>query len=710
MKCSKLNSNRLQKQDEEYNQKLRDRIEKLERLLSAMKLVSKNTYNSSNNDSSNFQNNEDSLKGTSLLHSPYHSAKNCVELEPLSRLCRNTNQSNDYTHTQTLLSLMEEYHRNQNQREDKNNAQSINGEGDNIFGIEKEIAVSPAGKKSASTSSLDGNSFRNSGRVYGEFDDSNHVVGSSPNGDYFNRIKLSSADGGAGIPIPLTSVSRSNANKNAGASNISITKSPFSNLITKNTSRPPKSPSDTSVASVTSGIGRVMASPALKPVSTVLDYVKDGMTNRHQEGKAEHDSDIVIQEFLRVPFRAEVLLMFGLLVCVDCFLYVLIFLPLKFIWSAVCLFRTIFYPIIKREGAGFQRRHFYHVVQIAVIVIVSHILNQVSIGRLYHWIRVQAMIKLYVIVAMIDVLDRLLISFGKDATDSLYWNIHRRPYHPRCIASVVVVLCYTTLHALLLFVHAATVNVALNSADAALLSLLVSGNFAEIKSTVFKNYKKKNLFDITTGDINERFKLFLFLLLIFVLNVCQGKNEDTASDFAYVGVIVFCSEIVADWIKHCFITKLNLIKSDVYVEYRYSICMEITGKGAPEGINMDHTHNIVRRLGLAQIPLACVLVRYLSEAAKYSTSLLEVSNLDLFILIFLVFTILFIIKICIGIVILNLASYNLSDHSLDNDDNMTLNEYENYQQATINGYRKKPLHSISMQQLFHGGFDKVHME
>ena len=78
---------------------------------------------------------------------------------------------------------------------------------------------------------------------------------------------------------------------------------------------------------------------------------------------------------------------------------------------------------------------------------------------------------------------------------------------------------YAALHTLILFVHVATLNVAMNSADQALLTLLISGNFAEIKSTVFKKYNKAALFKITTSDICERFKLSLFLGLVLVLNI-----------------------------------------------------------------------------------------------------------------------------------------------------------------------------------------------
>lgn len=59
--------------------------------------------------------------------------------------------------------------------------------------------------------------------------------------------------------------------------------------------------------------------------------------------------------------------------------------------------------------------------------------------------------------------------------------------------SMIVVGVYVTIHSLFLFVHVATLSVAVNSADNALLTLLISGNFAEIKSTVFKKYNKQNL-------------------------------------------------------------------------------------------------------------------------------------------------------------------------------------------------------------------------
>ena len=44
----------------------------------------------------------------------------------------------------------------------------------------------------------------------------------------------------------------------------------------------------------------------------------------------------------------------------------------------------------------------------------------------------------------------------------------------------------------------------------------------------------------------------------------------------------------------------------------------MTGIGH-EGVNLDNSHAVVKRIGLAQIPLVCVMVRYVKEAYKYAT-------------------------------------------------------------------------------------------
>lgn len=259
------------------------------------------------------------------------------------------------------------------------------------------------------------------------------------------------------------------------------------------------------------------------------------------------------------------------------------------------------------------------------------------------------MIKLYVVIAMVEVFDRLMCSLGQDCLDSLYWNTTRRPRSSRMLISVSVVMIYNALHSLILFVHVATLNVAMNSADEALrkysyrldafcslarlmtrhcihsrqnvlffssVALLIAGNFAEIKSTVFKKYNKPSLFKIVASDICERFKLALFLGLVLLLNFCQGMDSRKMSDYQRIAGVVWISELICDWLKHAFITKFNFIPSSVYPEYGLLLAGDVTGIGH-EGVNLDHSHAVVKRIGFAQMPLVCVMTRLVREAAKY---------------------------------------------------------------------------------------------
>jgi len=58
-------------------------------------------------------------------------------------------------------------------------------------------------------------------------------------------------------------------------------------------------------------------------------------------------------------------------------------------------------------------------------------------------------------------------------------------------------LYLTVAHALIMMYQLIALNVAINSYDHALLTLLVSNQFVEIKGSVFKRFEKDNLFQIT---------------------------------------------------------------------------------------------------------------------------------------------------------------------------------------------------------------------
>src|SRR6202012_5241405 len=85
----------------------------------------------------------------------------------------------------------------------------------------------------------------------------------------------------------------------------------------------------------------------------------------------------------------------------------------------------------------------------------------------------------------------------------------------------VIALVYNVIHAAALLYQVITLNVAVNSYSNALLTLLMSNQFVEIKGAVFKKVEKENLFQLTCADVVERFQLWLMLLIIALRNIVE---------------------------------------------------------------------------------------------------------------------------------------------------------------------------------------------
>lgn len=224
-------------------------------------------------------------------------------------------------------------------------------------------------------------------------------------------------------------------------------------------------------------------------------------------------------------------------------------------------------------------------------------------SKIYHSIRGQDTIKLYVIfnalevggaianvqscftisIAPSQIADRLLTSIGQDILDCLFsrstlllLSNHVAPSAQtiKPLLFFVLSLVYTgeyayvslTLrlplikpsvivsHALVLVYQLTALNVAINAYDNALLTLLLSNQFVEIKGSVFKKFEKDNLFQITCAgrphhsllmcgrseiraiDIVERFQLALMLFSIAIRNLIElsSADMDLAFDSAFV--------------------------------------------------------------------------------------------------------------------------------------------------------------------------------
>ncbi|XP_063813078.1 transmembrane anterior posterior transformation protein 1 homolog [Pseudophryne corroboree] len=172
------------------------------------------------------------------------------------------------------------------------------------------------------------------------------------------------------------------------------------------------------------------------------------------------------------------------------------------------------------------------------------------------------------------------------------------------------------LHAILILVQATTLNVAFNSHNKSLLTIMMSNNFVEIKGSVFKKFEKNNLFQMSNSDIKERFTNYVLLLIVCLRNMEQFSwNPDHLWVLFPDVCMVIASEIVVDVIKHAFITKFNDITADVYSEYRASLAFELVSSRQKNAYT-DYSDSVSRRMGFIPLPLAVLLIRVVTSSVK----------------------------------------------------------------------------------------------
>lgn len=120
-----------------------------------------------------------------------------------------------------------------------------------------------------------------------------------------------------------------------------------------------------------------------------------------------------------------------------------------------------------------------------------------------------------------------------------------------------------TLHSLVLLLSCVTLHVGINAEGTTLLTLLVSNNFAELKSTVFKKYTPESLHSICAVDALERLQFVLFVLVMLLQQLHERVNDFAAAD----GAIILAAEVLVDFTKHIFASRFNGIATSVFKGY-----------------------------------------------------------------------------------------------------------------------------------------------
>uniref|UniRef100_A0A8C3YS39 Transmembrane anterior posterior transformation 1 n=1 Tax=Catagonus wagneri TaxID=51154 RepID=A0A8C3YS39_9CETA len=321
---------------------------------------------------------------------------------------------------------------------------------------------------------------------------------------------------------------------------------------------------------------------------------------------------------LRIPRELEKLMFFGIFLCLDAFLYVFTLLPLRIFLALFRLFTLPCYGL--RDRRVLQPAQVCDILKGVLLVMCYFMMHYVDYSMMYHLIRGQSVIKLYIIYNMLEVADRLFSSFGQDILDALYWTAtepkERKRAHIGVIPHFFMAVLYVFLHAILIMVQATTLNVAFNSHNKSLLTIMMSNNFVEIKGSVFKKFEKNNLFQMSNSDIKERFTNYVLLLIVCLRNMEQFSwNPDHLWVLFPDVCMVVASEIAVDIVKHAFITKFNDITADVYSEYRASLAFDLVSSRQKNAYT-DYSDSVARRMGFIPLPLAVLLIRVVTSSIK----------------------------------------------------------------------------------------------
>ncbi|CEP13392.1 hypothetical protein [Parasitella parasitica] len=401
-----------------------------------------------------------------------------------------------------------------------------------------------------------------------------------------------------------------------------------------------------------------------------LDYLKDELTvadfDSAQELKRER-----VTNFLGVPGAIEKLMGFGFFVCLDSFLYTFTILPLRF---CLAFYHYMIYIYTNIQVLLKQKDRFVRLkssqkcdlLKGFLIIITCIMMCSLDPSRIYHSIRGQAVLKLYVVFNVLEICDKLCCSVGVDILDALFskstlgnaeQGIGGAAYAKRQLKPMTLfvlaagymgkLVCSSecrfiltikaVVHTTVLFFQMITLNVAINFYSNALLSLLISNQFVEIKQSVFKKFEKENLFQLTCADIVERFQQCAFLFIITLRNVIElsesGPSSILPSTFVPLFklpattslntlmtpvVMVIASELMVDWLKHAFITKFNQIRPTIYGKYIDVLCKDLV-IGSPGRISgrhhafVDQSPVVSRRIGFPVLPLACLHVRMMQQ-------------------------------------------------------------------------------------------------
>lgn len=320
----------------------------------------------------------------------------------------------------------------------------------------------------------------------------------------------------------------------------------------------------------------------------------------------------LVSNFLEVPLKFERVQFVGILVCTDILLFAFTHLPMRFFYALFMIPLEITVFIVNGflwRGQYLKPTHIYDIFYSFLLIFGGSLIMVLDFEVIYGYIAAkdQKMLKLYTIFFMADVLDILLLKLGTtllDACDSLFWRAGSVSSYFRLLQYYILTHIYVVLHTTVIFIHIATLLAAiLNDTENAtsLIAVLISSNFKELTSHVFKKMNKESLFNLVCNEITERFRLLVFIICMMMRGIVD--HEMKVLEFRhelYLYALILAIEMITDNVKHCFINISCELSASLYDQYLDKFASDIFSFHV-EKDQVDHTYAVNRSIGLAQV-------------------------------------------------------------------------------------------------------------
>ncbi|XP_075518591.1 protein POLLEN DEFECTIVE IN GUIDANCE 1-like isoform X2 [Primulina tabacum] len=312
----------------------------------------------------------------------------------------------------------------------------------------------------------------------------------------------------------------------------------------------------------------------------------------------DKERERIYDTIFHLPWRCELLINIGFFVCFDSFLSLLTIMPTRI---AMTIWRLLKTRHFERASSAELSDFGCFVVLVSGVTL----LQQADISLIYHMIRGQGIIKLYVVYNVLEIFDKLCQSFVGDVMQALFNSAdglancsqeNMRFWLQRFILDEALAIVSSIVHSFILLAQAVTLSTCIVAHNNALFAMLVSNNFAEIKSNVFKRYSKDNLHSMVYFDSIERFHISAFILFVLAQNILEAEGPWFES-FISNALVVYFFEVMIDVIKHSFVAKFNDIKPIAFSEFLEDLCKQI--------LNIQ-TENAKKNLTFVPLAPACV--------------------------------------------------------------------------------------------------------